>query len=96
MSHDAKHGFLSEKRGGCGLQSFTRECMSALLCDIEVYITNDNSLPAHANHKPGRSYKAEIMKLKFGRENTMQSKHCKSNTTISYVWEENSNLSRHI
>jgi hypothetical protein len=44
MSHDAKHGiFLSEIRGGYGLQSFTREYMSALLRDIEVYITNDNS-----------------------------------------------------
>jgi hypothetical protein len=48
MFHDAKHGFLSEKREGCGLRSFTRECMSALLRDIEVHITNDNSLPAHA------------------------------------------------
>jgi len=46
---DAKHSiFLSEKLGGLGLRSFTREYVGALLRDIEVYISNENSLPAHA------------------------------------------------
>jgi hypothetical protein len=48
-SHDAKHSiFLSKKKGGYGLHSFTREYVSALLRDIEVYISNGDSLPAHA------------------------------------------------
>jgi hypothetical protein len=49
MPSDAKHSiFLSEKRGGIGVRSFTREYMGSLLRDIEVYISNDKSLPAHA------------------------------------------------
>jgi hypothetical protein len=49
MPNDAKHSiFLSEKRGGIGVRSFTREYMSALLRNIEVYISNTTSLPAHA------------------------------------------------
>jgi hypothetical protein len=49
MPHDAKHSiFLSEKLGGLGLCSFTRECVGALLRDVEVYISNDSSIPAHA------------------------------------------------
>jgi len=42
MSHDAKH------RGRIGLQSFTKEFVSVLLRDLEVYITHVTSLPAHA------------------------------------------------
>jgi len=49
MPCDAKHStFLSEKRGGLGLHSFTREYMGSLIRDIEVYITNKNTTPAHA------------------------------------------------
>jgi hypothetical protein len=49
MTHDTKHGiFISTKRGGYGLQNFTREYRGALLHNIEVYITNDGSIPAHA------------------------------------------------
>jgi len=49
MQHDAKHSiFISLKRGGFGLKSFTREYTSALLRDTEVYISNEASLPAHA------------------------------------------------
>jgi hypothetical protein len=49
MPHDAKHSiFLSEKLRGLGLCSFTREYVGALLWDIEVYISNNISLPAHA------------------------------------------------
>jgi hypothetical protein len=51
MPSDAKHNiFISEKRGGLGLRSFTREYIGALLRDIEVYITNDNTSSAHALH----------------------------------------------
>jgi hypothetical protein len=49
MPHDAKHSiFISQKRGGIGLRSFTKEFISALLRDLEVYISHDNSLPSHA------------------------------------------------
>jgi len=49
MPSDAKHNtFISEKRGGMGLRSFTREYVGALMRDIEVYISNANTLPAHA------------------------------------------------
>jgi hypothetical protein len=49
MNSDAKHNiFISDKRGGIGFRCFTREYISALLQDIEVYISNKNSLPAHA------------------------------------------------
>jgi hypothetical protein len=49
MPFDAKHSiFIAEKRRGLGLRSFTREYIGALLRDIEVYITCENSLPAHA------------------------------------------------
>jgi hypothetical protein len=49
MTSDAKHSiFLSIKRGGIGIKCFTREYIGALLRDIEVYMTNYNSLPAHA------------------------------------------------
>jgi hypothetical protein len=49
MASDAKHNiFISEKRGGIGIQSITREYVGALLRDIEVYTTNENTLPAHA------------------------------------------------
>jgi hypothetical protein len=40
--------FISRKKGGIGVRSFTREYIGALLRDIEVYITNLDSLPAHA------------------------------------------------
>jgi len=49
MPSDAKHSiFMSKKRGGIGIRSFTREYIGALLQNIEVYISNDNSLPVHA------------------------------------------------
>ena len=49
MPTDAKHRiFLSCKKGGIGVRSFTSEYIGALLRDIEVYISNENSLPAHA------------------------------------------------
>jgi len=49
MPSDAKHNtFISEKRGGMGLRSFTREYVGALMRDIEVYISNADTLPAHA------------------------------------------------
>lgn len=49
MPTDAKHRiFLSSKKGGIGVRSFTGEYLGALLRDIEVYISNDDSLPAHA------------------------------------------------
>ena len=49
MSHDAKHSiFLSAKKSSYGLHSYTREYISALLRDVEVYISNNDSMPAHA------------------------------------------------
>jgi hypothetical protein len=49
MSSDAKHNmFISEKRGGLGLHSFSREYIGALLRDLEVYISAEESLLAHA------------------------------------------------
>jgi hypothetical protein len=49
MPTDAKHNiFLSEKRGGIGIKSFTREYTGSVIRDIEVFITNKDSLPAHA------------------------------------------------
>jgi len=49
MTSDAKHSiFISEKRGGLGLHSFSKEYIGALLRDVEVYILNESSLPAHA------------------------------------------------
>jgi len=51
MPSDAKHNiFISEKRGGLGIRSFTQEYVGALLRDIEVFITNENTSPAHALH----------------------------------------------
>jgi len=49
MPHDAKHSiFLSESKGSLGLCSFTLQYLSALLRDVEVYMSNDGSMPAHA------------------------------------------------
>ena len=49
MPSDSKHNiFLSEKLGGIGVRSFTQEYVGALLRDVEVYISNADSLPAHA------------------------------------------------
>jgi hypothetical protein len=49
MNSDTKHNiFISDKRGGIGVRCFTREYISALLQDIEVYISKENSLPVHA------------------------------------------------
>jgi hypothetical protein len=49
MHHDAQHFiFLPESKGGIGVKSFTMQYISALLRDIEVYITNKGSMPAHA------------------------------------------------
>jgi len=49
MSTDAKHNiFMSPRIGGIGVKSFTREYVGGLLRDIEVHITNTDSLPAHA------------------------------------------------
>jgi hypothetical protein len=46
---DAKHNiFITEKRGGLGLRSFTREYLGALIRDIEVYINNPGTAPSHA------------------------------------------------
>ena len=46
---DAKHNiFLSERKGGIGVKSFSREYIGGLLRDIEVYLTNVGSLPTHA------------------------------------------------
>jgi hypothetical protein len=49
MPSDAKHSiFISGKLGGLGLCSFTREYVSALIRDIEVYITDEDNMAAHA------------------------------------------------
>jgi len=49
MTHDAKHHiFISQKRGGIGVRSFTREYIGALMRDIEVEISNPSSLSAHS------------------------------------------------
>jgi hypothetical protein len=49
MPSDTKHNmFISEKRGGLGLHSFSREYIGALQRDLEVYNSNKESLPAHA------------------------------------------------
>jgi len=49
MPNDSKHNiFLSEKMGGIGVRCFTQEYVGALLRDLEVYISNNDSLPAHA------------------------------------------------
>ena len=46
---DAKHSiFLSIRKGGLGVHSFTQEFVGALLKDIEDYISNKNSLTSHA------------------------------------------------
>ena len=46
---DAKHNiFVSEKRGGIGVKSFSREYLGGALRDIEVYLTHTGSLLAHA------------------------------------------------
>jgi hypothetical protein len=48
-AHDAKHSiFISKRKGGIGLRSFTREFIGALLRDTEVYISNEGSDPTHA------------------------------------------------
>ena len=48
MPSDAKHSiFISRKKGGNGVRSFTREYIGALLRDVEVYISNNDSLPTH-------------------------------------------------
>jgi len=49
MTHDAKHSiFISEASGGIGVKSFTMQYVGALLCDLEVYLLNDGSMPTHA------------------------------------------------
>ena len=49
MASDAKHSiFISEKRGGIEIRSFTRKYIAALLRDVEIYISNEDTLPAHA------------------------------------------------
>jgi len=46
---DAKHNiFISQKKGGIGVKSYVREYMGALFRDLEVYISNENSLTTHA------------------------------------------------
>jgi hypothetical protein len=82
MSHDAKHGIFLSERGGYGLRSFRREYMSALLRDIEVYITNDNSLPAHALI----TSLEEATKYRLWNLNLEEKIHLR---------EENSSISRH-
>ena len=48
MENDTKHHiFISQKRGGIGVKSFIREYIRALLRDIEVQISNPDSLAAH-------------------------------------------------
>jgi hypothetical protein len=47
MPNDTKHHiFLSQKRGGIGVKSFTLEYIGTLLRDI-VQISNPESLAAH-------------------------------------------------
>jgi len=49
MTNDAKHSiFISEKRGGIGVQCFTIEYVGALIRDIEVFITKEDRVTAHA------------------------------------------------
>jgi hypothetical protein len=49
MPNDTKHHiFISQKWGGIGVKSFTHEYIGALLRDIEVQISNPESLAAHA------------------------------------------------
>jgi hypothetical protein len=51
MNNDAKHHiFISQRKGGLGVKSFTREYIGALLRDIEVEISNPDSMAAHALH----------------------------------------------
>ncbi len=46
---DAKHNiFISIRKGGIGVKSYTREYLGALFRDLEVYISNENSLTTHA------------------------------------------------
>jgi len=48
MPSDAKHAiFISEKKGGVGIQSFTCQYMGSLLRDIEVYISGKSSMTTH-------------------------------------------------
>jgi len=48
-THDAKHAiFISKKRGGIGVRCFLREFVGALMRDVEVYISNEDSYPSHA------------------------------------------------
>jgi hypothetical protein len=49
MPMDAKHSiFLLEEKGGIGVKGLTRENIGAILRDIKVYISNNNSLTTHA------------------------------------------------
>jgi hypothetical protein len=49
MPSNAKHSiFMTVKKGGIRIKSFTREYIGALLRDIEVYISNDQNPTAHA------------------------------------------------
>jgi hypothetical protein len=49
MPSDAKHNiFMTVKKGGIGIKSFSHEYIGALLRDIEVYISNDKNPTAHA------------------------------------------------
>jgi len=49
MPSDAKHNiFMTVKKGGIGIRSFTREYIGAILRDIEVYISNDQNPTPHA------------------------------------------------
>jgi hypothetical protein len=49
MPSDTKHAiFISEENGGFGIQSFTCQYMGSLLRDVEVYISDKNSMTVHA------------------------------------------------
>jgi hypothetical protein len=49
MPSDAKHTiFISNKYGGIGVRSFTREYVGALLRDLEVYLSDSSIITAHA------------------------------------------------
>eukprot|EP00590_Aulacoseira_subarctica_P005294 CAMPEP_0172416722 /NCGR_PEP_ID=MMETSP1064-20121228/3216_1 /TAXON_ID=202472 /ORGANISM="Aulacoseira subarctica , Strain CCAP 1002/5" /LENGTH=1681 /DNA_ID=CAMNT_0013154579 /DNA_START=343 /DNA_END=5384 /DNA_ORIENTATION=- len=49
MTNDTKHHiFISQKRGGIGVKSFTREYFGSLIRDVEVEISNPTSLSAHS------------------------------------------------
>jgi hypothetical protein len=96
MPSDAKHSiFISQKKGGIEVRSFTREYIGALLRDIEVYISNENSITTHAllasieaahNQQLWKLYRAE--RLPPGTDAALRATHlCISSKKILHYHE---------